>query len=155
MRFAHLVRQVRMQLPEQTPPLTLFAGLTNTAGLAEGFARGRDPEFGWQMQGNKFRLGVDFRSGPGYGTGEDAVAAGCERARQYLEFFNFDHVRRLTGEAERERPIGSDSFDHYNPGFCYRYMPVGSITVKDAVSLAVDYSKYVAAYARQHNERGV
>jgi hypothetical protein len=34
-------------------------------------------------------------------------------------------------------------------------MPVGSITVEDAVSLAVDYSKYVAAYARQQSERGV
>jgi PD-(D/E)XK nuclease superfamily len=155
MRFAHLVRQVRMQLPEQTPPLTLLAGLTHTVGLAEGFARDRDPEFGWQMQGNKFKLCVSFRSGSGYGTGKDAVAARCERARQYLEFFNFDHVRRLTGKAEGEMPIGSDSFDHYSPGFCYRYMPVGSITVEDAVSLAVHYSKHVAEYALQHSERGV
>jgi hypothetical protein len=144
-----------MQLPEQTPPLTLFAGLTHTVGLAEGFARGRDPEFGWQMQGDKFRLGVDFRSGPGYGAGEDAVAAGCERARQYLEFFDFERVRRLIGEAEGEMPIGSDSFNYYSPGFFYRYMPVGSITVEDAVSLAVDYSKDVAEHARQHSERGV
>jgi hypothetical protein len=151
MRFAHLVRQVRMQLPEQTPPLSLLAGLTNTVGLAEGFARGRDPEFGWQMQGNKFRLAVDFRSGPGHGTGKDTVAAGSERARQYLDFFNFKRVRRLTGEAEREMPIGSDSFDHYSPGFYYRYMPVSSITLEDAVSLAVHYSKHVAEYARQHS----
>jgi hypothetical protein len=155
MRFAHLVRLVQMQLPEQTPPLTFLAGLTNTVGLAEGFARRRDPEFGWQMQGNKFELAVYFRSGPGHGTGKDTVAAGFERARQYLDFFNFKRVRSLTGEAEREMPIEPHSFDHYSPGFYYRYMPVSSITLEDAVSLAVHYSKHVAEYARQHNERGV
>jgi PD-(D/E)XK nuclease superfamily len=154
MRFAHLVRRVRMQLPEQTPRLTLLAGLTHTVGLAEGFARDRDPEFGWQMQGNKFKLCVNFTSGLDYGTGEDAFAAGCKRARQYLKFFDFDRVRCLIGKAEREMPIERHSFDHYSPGFFYRYMSVGSITVKDAVSLAVDYSKHVAAYARQHSERG-
>jgi len=159
MRFQHLVRQARVLLPEQTPQMTLAPGLTRTIGLAEGFARGREPMFGWQLQGDQFKLCVEFRSGLGVGTGLATVAAPYERARNYLEFFDFDAVRRLTGNPTREMPLVMDgevpSFNRYDPGFCYRYLRLGSITFAGALSLAVSYSEHVAAYARQHSTPSV
>ncbi len=145
MRCQWVAAEIRRRLPPAADTVTVTAGLTNALGLVEGFTRGRSPAYGWQLQGNQWRLAIDYMHEPLKG----ATPAHRERrkaaARQEFDWFNLEPVRAETGSRVPERPAAADYFLRYDPSFVYRYQPVPGLTVGQAIELGVQYSIVAAS----------
>lgn len=100
-------------------------GLTNATPLVEWFGPatvgGHNLWLGWQLQGNQFRRAVVF--GPEL-EGRSAESRDAREAvsREHPEFFAFPAALGGT-------PAGRKEFNHFAPGFVYRYVKVPGLTI--------------------------
>jgi hypothetical protein len=135
MRCQHLAARLRQTLAEDGTgrAVRVRADLTNATGLVEGFA-GDDPAFGWQVQGEDFRL---------------AIKVG-KRAEQHASYFDLSYLKHLVPAAGPERPQpGSPArFLGFAPDFAYRYVKVPAITASQAQALGEHYARHAARYAK-------
>jgi hypothetical protein len=140
-RFAELAsRQLRAELGDVVP---VNAGFSNGSGIIEWFVPGPAGRlFGWQVQGQQFRLAVIATSeDPHYRDGLEELVA-----RLYESYFDFS-VPGYLGDAlspyRRRRPwLG------YRPHFVYRYKELSpNTTWNDLLGLAEWFSRHTLAYA--------
>lgn len=117
-------------------------GLTNSTPLVEWFGpatvKGRDLWLGWQLQGNQFRRAVVF------GTDLEGRSVEARRrrevaSREHPEFFSFP--RGIGGV-----PAGRKEFNHFAPGFVYRYVKVPDLTVGQLKGAATEVQREVEAW---------
>jgi len=148
MRCQHLAAKLRQTLAEDGTgrAVRVRADLTNATGLIEGFA-GDDPAFGWQLQGEDFRLAIKVGKRAA-GRGQNTRAAAAE---QHASYFDFSYLRHLLPAAGPEHPLpGSPArFLGFAPDFAYRYVKVPAITASQAQALGEHYARHAARYAKQ------
>jgi hypothetical protein len=119
-----------------------YAGFTRSTGLVAWFTdSGHGFIWGWQLQGEQFRLGIIVPEGhPGYGSAAKDKAARYEIARGYPEFFDF-------GSIEGAGPVGPKrgEFLNYKPDSVYKYVQIPGITVRHAIELGIEYACRISA----------
>lgn len=146
MRCQHLATRLREMLAKDGTAGTvrIRADLTNATGLVEGFA-GDNPAFGWQLQGEDFRLAIKVGE-QAAGAGPDARAA---VAAQHASYFDFSQLRHLVPAAgpEHPQPGSAARFLGFAPDFAYRYVKVPGITASQAQALGEYYARKAATYA--------
>jgi len=100
-------------------------GLTNSTPLVEWFGPatvdGRNVWLGWQLQGSQFRRAVVF--GP-------ELEGRSTEARQRREIESRRHPEFFAFPAEAGGlPGGRKEFNHFAPGFVYRYLKTPNMTI--------------------------
>ena len=141
MRCQHLAARLRQTLAEDGTgrAVRVRADLTNGAGLVEGFA-GDDPAFGWQLQGEDFRLAIKVGK-RAVGRGQDPRAAAAE---QHASYFDFSYPQAPCSCCRtRTPPAGSPArFLGFAPDFAYRctskYLPSQPVRPRLSESITPD-----------------
>lgn len=121
--------------------ITAEARLTNNLGLVEWFTEAADGLFwGWQLQGEQFRLALIVPEGhPGHGKSAAHKAARQAEARQHPELFGFDPIDGAGAVGPQRLEFGD-----YQPCFVYRYVHIPGITIRQAVELGVAYTDRIS-----------
>jgi hypothetical protein len=137
--------KLRQDLETDAARLRIRADLTRGTGLIEAFA-GNDPEFGWQLQGEDFRLAIRV----GVQAADRGQAARAAVADQHAAYFDFTELKRLIPSASHEQPApdAPTRYLGFAPNFVYRYVKVPSITAGQVQELSNHYSKHAVTFAR-------
>jgi hypothetical protein len=120
-----------------------YAGFTRATGLAAWFTD--SPHgflWGWQLQGEQFRLGIIVpKDHPGYGWDAKHEAARHEVARCHPGFFDF-------GSIEGAGPVGpkGNKFLNYRPDSVYKYVQIPGITIGRAIELGIECARRISQY---------
>ncbi|MCX4612114.1 PD-(D/E)XK nuclease family protein [Streptomyces mirabilis] len=111
--------------------------LTNGTALIEWYTDSpRGFRWGWQLQGEQFRLAIVVEKGhPGHGSSAKHKGIRQEEARRHSDFFEFGSIKG----AGPVGPVRNIEFCDYNPDFIYKYVPIPGITVGQAVDLGIEY----------------
>ena len=153
MRCQYIAGQIRRLLAadDGQEPVRVNAGFTRSKGLVEGFTYGDYPRFGWQLQGEQFRLAmVVSESSRGYGKTEQSRTKRCAEADRHSAFFDFNHVRAHATNAGPEQPHPGQEprYRRYDPSFVYRYVRIPQISAGQAIDAGLDSARW----ARLHRE---
>ncbi|MER6329249.1 hypothetical protein ABT298_07905 [Streptomyces sp. NPDC001034] len=132
-------QQVAVELGERG--LTgVETNLTNGTALIDWYSDSPHGfEWGWQLQGEQFRLAMIVgKDHPGYGNSAKHRAVREEEARRHIDFYSFESI-------DGAGPVGPVrvEFGSYNPSFVYRYVEIPGITVGQAVDLGVEYAERI------------
>jgi hypothetical protein len=146
-RFAQLATNA--QPPEIHRVGPVAAGLYHTIGLNDWFVKGGPGrQFGWQIQGNQFRLAVMF-TGP---HNKSRVAREQEVTDHYNDYFDFTRPEELKGTLTPYQ--GKKLFLGYEPDMVYRYATLTPETTwHDLLGLTTWFSGHAYEYALKHGER--
>jgi hypothetical protein len=114
--------------------------LTNGTALVDwytdsphGFA------WGWQLQGEDFRLAIVVPEGhPGRGNSPKHRAVREEEARRHSDFYTFGSI----DGAGPVKPVRVE-FGSYNPGFTYRYVSIPGIRISRAIDLCIEHTRRI------------
>jgi hypothetical protein len=150
MRCQHVAHQVRARIGGAAADcgLAIMAGFTNNTGIVEGIQM-RLPGFSWQLQADQWRLAIRTPEGhPSFGRSAAARQARLANAVAQADWFDFEPVSQVLGDAPREMPMDRDgirSYNRYDPDFVYRYVKVPALMVAEATDLGTTYSERVIA----------
>lgn len=146
-RFAQLATSAQPADIARVGPVA--AGLSNTTGLSDWFARGQPGRlFGWQVQGSQFRLAIVL-TGPHAGPRE---AREQLVADHYGDYFKFTPPEALHGTLTPYR--GKKPWLGYEPDMVYRYATLTpSATWHDLLDLTTWFSRHAYEYASKDGER--
>jgi hypothetical protein len=124
--------------------VTATVGLTRGTGLVEEFADGPDGlRWGWQLQGDQFRLTIIVpQRHPGHGRDRESRAAREQEAARHPGYFDF------SAEAVSGR-VTAGRYCHYAPDSVYRYVRMPGITVEQAVQLGYEYSQRIPGHGQR------
>ncbi|MEU6541626.1 hypothetical protein [Streptomyces sp. NPDC047000] len=114
--------------------------LTNGTALVDWYADSPHGfEWGWQLQGEDFRLAIVVPEGhPGRGNSASHRAVREEEARRHFDFFTFGPI----DGAGPVKPVRVE-FGSYNPGFTYRYISIPGIEMGQAVELCMEHTRRI------------
>lgn len=128
---------------------TVKSDLTNGLPLIEWFCsldRAPGMRFGWQLQGNQFRLALITP----HLSGRSAVdrQARFSFAKSHEDLFAFDYLDSLLGTVGLPakpfpKPANPLGFNRYDPDFVYRYKLAPDITVEQLESAAVAVARRI------------
>lgn len=127
-RVAHLMNR---SIPGLEPPAK--GDLSNATPLVEVLERvridGRDMMLGWQLQGDQFRRAAVY-----WGRGIDGRSAASKLRREEIsqahpEFFCFPAGLPQSHHGRKE-------FNHFAPGFVYRYVKTPGLTIGELKAAA-------------------
>ena len=146
-RFAQLATNALPPEIHRVGPV--MAGLYHTIGLNDWFVNGRPGrQFGWQIQGNQFRLAVMF-TGP---HNKSREAREQEVTDHYNDYFDFTPPEALKGTLTPYQ--GKKPFLGYEPDMVYRYATLTPETTwHDLLGLTTWFSCHANEYALKHGER--
>jgi hypothetical protein len=146
-RFAQLATNA--QPPEIHRAGPVVAGLYHTIGLNDWFVNGRPGrQFGWQIQGNQFRLAVMFVGAHNKSREEREQ----EVTDHYSDYFDFTPPEALKGRLTPHQ--GKKLFLGFDPDMVYRYAALTSETTwRDLLGLTTWFSGHAYEYALKHGER--
>jgi PD-(D/E)XK nuclease superfamily len=146
-RFAQLATCA--QPPEIRPAGPVGAALYHTVGLNDWFVNGRPGrQFGWQIQGNQFRLAVMF-IGP---HNKSREAREQEVTEHYNDYFDFTPPEALKGRLTPHQ--GKKLFLGFDPDMVYRYATLAPETTwHDLLGLTTFFSGHAHEYALKHREQ--
>lgn len=154
MRVSRAAEQIRASLSHalSVPVGEVEANLTNAQGLNSWFIRGpAGRHFGWQAQGQQFRLAViTARRDPKRRDEREAVVK-----REHHNYFDFTLP---TGPLEGllQPYTGAKEWLGYEPNFVYRYQTLDpSITWRQFVALVTHFSKTAETYVSRESKEGV
>jgi len=128
---------------------TVKSDLTNGSPLIEWFCsldRAPGMRFGWQLQGNQFRLALITPHLSGRSTVDRQ--ARFSFAKSHEDLFEFDYLDSLLGTMGSSpkpfpKPANPLAFNRYDPDFVYRYKLAPAITVEQLASAAVAVARRV------------
>ncbi|MFF8992405.1 PD-(D/E)XK nuclease family protein [Streptomyces sp. NPDC014983] len=115
--------------------------LTNGTALVNWYTDSpRGFSWGWQLQGEQFRLAIVVEKGhPHYGRSARHKAVRQEEARKHSDFFTFGPIEG----AGPVGPIRKIEFCDFNPDFTYKYVNISDLTIAQAVELGVEYARRI------------
>jgi hypothetical protein len=146
-RFAQLATNAQSAEIRRAGPVG--AGLYHTIGLNDWFVKGcPGREFGWQIQGNQFRLSVMF-IGP---HNKSREAREQEVTDYYSDYFDFTRPEALKGTLTPHQ--GKKLFLGFEPDMVYRYATLAPETTWcELLGLTTWFSGHAYEYALKHRER--
>jgi PD-(D/E)XK nuclease superfamily len=146
-RFAQLATSVQPAEIARVGPVA--AGLSNTTGLNDWFARGQPGRlFGWQIQGNQFRLAIVL-TGPNAESREAREQLVTDHYNDYFEFTPPQALQATLTPYQGKKPwLG------YEPDMVYRYATLTPDTTwHELLDLTTWFSRHAYGYASKDGER--
>jgi hypothetical protein len=128
---------------------TVSSALTNAQTLIEWFCesdRAPNARFGWQLQGNQFRLALITPHLAGRTAADRQARFDFAKANEDLFDFSYlDEILRTEGSATKPMPKPSNplGFNRYDPDFVYRYKLTPDITIAQLETAAISVAHKV------------
>ncbi|MEV7150489.1 hypothetical protein AB0O05_28800 [Streptomyces sp. NPDC093084] len=115
--------------------------LTNGTALASWYTESPHGfRWGWQLQGEQFRLAIVFPKGHrAHGSASRHKEMRREEARKHGDFFVFDSIFG----AGPVGPVRGIEFGDYNPDFIYKYVNIPGITLEQGAEIGVEYAERI------------
>lgn len=150
-RAERVAEHVNAQLVRIGKPTTAYSLFSRaTPGVSNFLQVQRDGytfEAGWQYQGGQFRLALIIPHL--VGKGSDGKELRAAFARNYPEYFSFDHLDRILdssrvnlSENKQGKIVGA--FNHFDPDFIYRYKKLPHLSVEQLTEAAMAHVQYLS-----------